>query len=252
VGFVRGFLAPFRGGAYVVRHRLWGYLVLPVILGGALAGAAGVLAARYWRAEPWMSDLLEKSPTLGWIALVVFTGLAAVMLFLVVQPLFVAVFVDRLAERVEREVSGSAPAAPLLASTGRALVHAILKLALYGVALAAGLLLTAVTGVGGFVGVALAGLFLAYDGFDYPLSRRSASFGGKWSYLVRHPLQTVGFSIGTTVMYFIPLMVFVAPAFAAAGATLAFLEGASEAPKEAAEKTASQAGNVAANTGNRP
>ena len=58
-------------------------------------------------------------------------------------------------------MGGSAPTAPLLASTGRALVHAILKLALYGVALAAGLLLTAVTGVGGFVGVALAGLFLA-------------------------------------------------------------------------------------------
>jgi uncharacterized protein involved in cysteine biosynthesis len=203
-----------------------------------------------------MSDLLDKSPTLGWIALVVFTALGAVVLFLVAQPLFVAVFVDRLSERVEREARGSAPTAPLLASTGRALVHAILKLALYGVALAAGLLLTAVTGVGGFVGVGLAGLFLAYDGFDYPLSRRSASFGGKWSYLVRHPLQTVGFSLGTTLMYFIPLMVFVAPAFAAAGATLVFLEGASEGPQkageEAAEKMGSQTGNVAANTGNPP
>ena len=53
-------------------------------------------------------------------------------------------------------------------------------------------------------------------------------------------------------MYFIPLVVFVAPAFAAAGATLAYLEGApqgsKEGPQEAAEKTASQAGNVAANT----
>jgi uncharacterized protein involved in cysteine biosynthesis len=242
VGFLRGFLAPFRGGAYVAHHGLWKYLLLPVMLGAAVAGAAAVLVGRYWRAEPWMADLLEKSPALGWIALVVFTGLGAVVLFLVVQPLFVSVFVDRLSERVERDVRGAAPVAPLLASTGRALVHALLKLSLYGVALAVALLLTALTGVGSFVGVGLAALFLAYDGFDYPLARRSASFGAKWSYLARHPLQTIGFAIGATLLYLIPLALFVAPAFAAVGATLAFLDA------ESAEKTRPQTGNVAANT----
>jgi uncharacterized protein involved in cysteine biosynthesis len=242
VGFVRGFLAPFRGGAYVANRGLWRYLILPVVLGAALAGAAAVLVGRYWRAEPWMADLLEKTPTLGWIALVVFTGLGALVLFLVAQPLFVSVFLDRLSERVERDVRGKAPVAPLLASTVRALVHALLKLALYGVALAVGLLLTALTGVGSIVGVGLAAVFLAYDAFDYPLSRRSASFGAKWSYLARNPLQTIGFAIGATVLYLIPLALFVAPAFSAVGATLAFLDA------EGPEKTSQPAGNVAANT----
>jgi CysZ protein len=224
VGFVRGFLAPFRGGAYVASHGLWRYLVVPVLLDIALSVTAFVLSLRYWRAEPWMADLLDKSPPLGWIALVIFSGLGAVVLFLVVQPLLNAVFVDRLSERVERERSGAAPAAPFLASTGRAIVHGLLKLILYALALAVGLTLTALTGIGSLVGLAFAGLFLAYDGFDYPLSRRGAGFGAKWGYLLRHPGLTIGYGAGATLLYLIPFAIFVAPPFAAVGATLAFLE----------------------------
>jgi CysZ protein len=249
---VRGFLAPFRGGLYVARHRLWGYLVAPLLLGLALATAAAVLVLRYWRAEPWMADLLEKSPALGWVALVVFTGLGAVVLFLIAQPIFLAVFVDRLSGRVERDARGSAPEAPFFASTGRALVHGLFKAVLYGLALVVGLALTAFTGVGSIVGVALAALFLAYDGFDYPLSRRSASFGAKWSYLARHPVQTIGFGAGATVLYLIPLALFVAPAFSGVGATLCYLESAeSTAPaagSQSPEKSRQPAGNGTANT----
>jgi len=79
-------------------------------------------------------------------------------------------------------------------------------------------------GIGSLVGVGLGALFLAYDGFDYPLSRRGASFGKKWAYLARHPAQTLGFGLGATLLYLIPLAVFVAPPFVAAGATLVFLE----------------------------
>jgi CysZ protein len=239
VGFVRGFLAPFRGSAYVARHGLWRYLVVPMVLDIALAVTAFVLSLRYWKAEPWMADLLDKSPPLGWIALVIFSGLGAVVMFLVVQPLLNAVFVDRLSERVEREVRGTAPAAPFIASTGRAIVHGLLKLVLYGLAVAIGLTLTALTGIGSLVGLGFAGLFLAYDGFDYPLSRRGAGFGAKWGYLVRHPGLTIGYGAGTTLLYLIPFAIFVAPPFAAVGATLAFLEtdaseNVSEVPKVAA------------------
>src|SRR5262249_3341848 len=160
----------------------------------------------------------------GWIILVVLAGLGTVVLFLVTQPILNAVFCDRLSERVERDVRGVAPTAPFFASTGKALVHGLLKLVLYGLALVIGLALTAATGVGAVVGVGLAGIFLAYDGFDYPLSRRNATFGGKWMYLLRHPGQTIGYATGTTLLYLIPFALFVAPPFAAVGATLAFLE----------------------------
>lgn len=222
MGFFRGFLAPFRGGVYVARHRLWPYLLLPMVLDLALGAATMFASARYWHEE--LTSTLTTSPVIGWIFLAVMTVLGGVVLFLVAQPLLLAVFADRLSERVERSVRGTAPAVPFIASTGRALVHGLLKLVLYGLALVVGLGLTAVSGIGSLVGVGLGALFLAYDGFDYPLSRRGASFGKKWAYLARHPAQTLGFGLGATLLYLIPLAVFVAPPFVAAGATLVFLE----------------------------
>ena len=104
------------------------------------------------------------------------TVVGGVVLFLIAQPLLLAVFSDQLSERVERDVLGKAPTVPFLTSTGRALVHGLLKLVLYGIALVVGLGLTAVTGgLGRLIGIALGGLSLAYDGFDYPLARRGAA-----------------------------------------------------------------------------
>ena len=230
----------------MARHGLWRYVLVPMVLDIALGVTAFVLSLRFWKAEPWMADLLDKSPPLGWIALVIFSGLGAVVVFLVVQPLLNAVFVDRLSERVEREVRGTAPGAPFLASTGRAIVHGLLKLVLYGLAVAIGLALTAWTGIGSLVGLAFAGLFLAYDGFDYPLSRRGAGFGAKWGYLVRHPGLTIGYGAGATVLYLIPFAIFVAPPLAAVGATLAFLE--TDGSEKGGSENVSEKPKVAANT----
>jgi len=46
--------------------------------------------------------------------------------------------------------------------------------AAHAAALVIGLTLTAVVGIGVPVGLGLGALFLAYDGFDYPLARRAA------------------------------------------------------------------------------
>ena len=110
-------------------------------------------------------------------------------------------------------------------------MHGLLKLVLYAIALVTGLALTALTGIGSLVGLGLAALFLAYDGFDYPLARRGATFGAKWVYLVRHPAQTMGFGAGATLLYLIPFAFLVAPPFAAVGATLVFLEAEAKAGK---------------------
>ena len=90
------------------------------------------------------------------------------------------------------------------------------------------LLLTCLTllmvGMGSAIGVGLAAVFLAYDGFDYPLARRGANFGAKWRYLALHPMQTIGYGLGCTVLYLIPLALVVAPPLMATGATMVYLE----------------------------
>jgi CysZ protein len=222
VGLFRGFLAPFRGAIYVARERMWRHLVAPILVNLALGVGTLVAASRFWRQD--LAEMLAKSPVVGWIFVGVMTVLGGVMLFILLQPLVNAVFCDRLAEAVEKRVRGSAPAVPLLASVGRALAHGLLKLVLYGLALGVGLALTALTGVGSLVGVALGAIFLAYDGFDYPLARRGATFAGKWAYLAKNPGLTLGYGLGSYVLYLVPLAFLVAPPFAAVGATLAFLE----------------------------
>jgi uncharacterized protein involved in cysteine biosynthesis len=223
MGFLRGFVAPFKGAMYVTRERLWHFVLLPLLLNAALAIGSAFVAGRYWQKE--LADRAMGSPALGTLLLVVTTGLGTVILFLILQPLLGAVFNDLLSERVERRVAGDSAKAPFFASAGRALSHGVLKLILYGLAFVVGLALGAVTvGVGSLVGLGLGAIFLAYDGFDYPLSRRSATFGAKWRYLALHPAQTIGYGLGATVFYLIPLALIVAPPFTAVGATLVFLE----------------------------
>jgi CysZ protein len=222
VGLFRGFLAPFRGAIYVARERMWKHLVVPVLLNLALGVGTLVAALRYWRQE--FAQFLATSPVIGWIIVVGLSGLAGAVLFILLQPLLNAIFSDRLAEHVEKRVRGSAPSMPLLPSIGKAIVHGMLKLVFYALALAAGFALTALTGVGSLVGVGLGAIFLAYDGFDYPLARRGASFGAKWAYLAKSPGLALGFGLGSYVLYLVPFAFLVAPPFAAVGATLAYLE----------------------------
>lgn len=245
MGLFRGFLAPFRGGLFVLRHPLKRYLLLPFVLSVGLAIVTMMAARRYWSQE--LASMVSGSPLLGGFFLGVMTVVGGVVLFLIAQPLLLAVFSDQLSERVERIVKGTSPTAPFLASAGRALVHGLLKLVLYGLALVVALALTPAGGVGPIVGLALAALFLAYDGFDYPLARRGASFGAKWAFLARNPGLTIGYGIGATVLYLIPFAVFVASPFAAVGATLAYIDmekATPEAPAVAKTKDA----NVAANS----
>jgi len=219
----RGFVAPFRGAVYVARARLWHFVLVPLLLNIALAVGAAFLAGRYWQME--LAGRAVGSPVLGTLLLVVTTMLGTVILFLILQPLLGTVFNDLLAERVEKRLAGELTKQPFLNSVGRALVHGLLKLILYGLALVVGLALGAVTaGVGSVVGLALGAIFLAYDGFDFPLSRRGATFGAKWRYLALHPAQTIGYGLGATAFYLIPLALIVAPPFTAVGATLVFLE----------------------------
>jgi uncharacterized protein involved in cysteine biosynthesis len=217
----RGFVAPFRGALFVLRHNLWGFVVIPLLLNLALAAAAG-----WWGGGSLATWALSRLDP-GWLASTL-TGLigfvTAVFTFLLLQPVLSAPFVDLLCERTEKIHRGHAPSAGLLRSAALAIAHGMLKLALYAVALTVTLVAGSLTGWGGFLGAVLYAIFAAYDGFDYPLARRAVSFSGKWRYLLSRPGQTVGYCCGAGLFYFVPLAGLLVPSFAAVGATLVFLD----------------------------
>jgi uncharacterized protein involved in cysteine biosynthesis len=250
VGFFRGFFAPFRGGVFVLRGQYGRYLVLPLILSVTLAVAAMIGAHQYWLKD--MGTALADPSFFDSLILGVKTIVFGVLLFLVAQPLLLAVFADRLSERVERDVVGIAPTAPFVSSTGKAITHGLLKLVFYALALAIGAVLwVVIPGLGSLLALCLGGLSLAYDGFDYPLARRNVSFGAKWAYLAKHPGMTIGYGIGATIFYLIPFAIFVAPPMAAVGATLAFIDTEKRQEKGGVAGAKSSDGksvNVAANS----
>jgi CysZ protein len=223
VGFFHGLVAPFRGVAFVARHHLWWYLLLPALINLVLVSATIALAIHLVRERFGTPDGLATS-ILAWIGIAVVSALLALLLFIVGQAVVGAPFVDSLTERTEALVRGEHPRVGLLTSSWQAVWHGLLKGLLYAVALLLTLALSALTVVGGLVWIAVSALFLAFDGFDYPLARRKVGFGGKWRYLVLHPGQTLGYCVGATLLYLVPLAIVVAPAFAAVGATLAYLD----------------------------
>src|SRR6266542_1470498 len=175
MGLVRGLVAPFRGIAFIARRGLWGYLVLPLVLNAGLAALSVWLGFRLVR-EKLGPEWLASSPAVAGIIVIVLAGLAGLLFFVVLQPVVGAPFVDLLSEKTERVLRGHVPSVGFVRSAALAVFHGLLKAVLYGFALAVVLLLGAISGVGGGLGVALYAIFLAFDGFDYPLSRRGVPF----------------------------------------------------------------------------
>jgi CysZ protein len=221
MGFLRGLWAPFRGAAFVARHGLWLYVLAPIALNIALIGGTVALGVHLVRQR--MGPALLGSP-LAAIGLWVVGSLLGLVFFVILQPVVGAPFVDVLTEKVESITRGEHPRIGVLVAAWRSLWHGVLKLLCYAVALALVLALTTLTGIGGGIAAAVSSVLLAYDGFDFPLARRGASFGAKWKYLLVHPGQTLGYCVGATLLYLVPLAIVVAPAFAAVGATLVFLD----------------------------
>jgi len=244
VGFLHGLFAPFRGLSFISQNRLWRYLLGPVLVNIALGIGAFWAMALYWRQE--VAPSLSAHPIWAWIGFVGATVLSGVAVFIALHPVLDAIFNDRLSEKVELQVRGTVPKAPFLASSGRALAHGLLKLVLYALAMLVGIVLGIPSvGIGALVGLALGAVFLAYDGFDYPLARRGTGFRGKWAYLALHPGLTLGYGLGATILYLIPMAFVVAPPLAAAGATLVFLEDETKREKKAEKKAQKQAEDAA-------
>lgn len=215
-----GLAAPLRGVSFVVRHKLARYLLWPLLLNTVVAVGVGLgtirLVGRLW-AGSWMED----NAFVQGLA----TAVVALLAFIALQPVVSAPFIDSLTERVEGLVTGRPPPrAGFWSGLAATVGQGALKSVLYMAALALTLALTIFTAVGGALGLAVYGLFLAYDGFDYPLGRRGIPFAGRWRYLLARPGLVAGYAATTGALMMIPLAGLVVPTLSAVGATLAYLD----------------------------
>jgi CysZ protein len=232
-----GFLAPFRGFAFLAkRPRLWRYAAIPLAINALLVIAA--IWAWIELVVPWAAGLLPGGS--GWLAESGRT-VARVILYVAAIPLVLAVylvvasllggpFYEVLCERVEREVLGMGFDEPPRRSLFRVFVDGIrvesgnLVVAIVG-GLIALFLPIVVPGAGAVVSVPLGWFLAGFDFIAYPFDRRALTLGRKLSMAFRHLPSTLGFGLAVWLML-VPIVTlpFAAPC-AVAGAAMLFPGG---------------------------
>ena len=233
--FGHGARAFGRGLRFVVSHRaLWPLIAAPALL-TLLATLAGADAAWTWGHALIAHHLAGHGAFLATLLLIVFVLFVAgvaYLAFLAVSVVATAPFSGAISERVERLATGGAPGPEgffaQLAEAARELVHTVFALAIY-LALAAILFalhffLPPLAPFTWPASLALTAIFLAYDAFDLPLSRRRASFARKWRCLWDHGAESLGVGVVVALLLAIPGLNLVVPAVAAASGTLLYLE----------------------------
>jgi uncharacterized protein involved in cysteine biosynthesis len=231
---IAGFLAPFRGFAFLLaRRRLWRWAAIPLLLNAVLVVAAGWAWIAF--AVPWFEGLLPGGE--GWLAA---SGRVAVrvLAWIATLPLALGVylvaanvvggpFYEVLCEQVERERMGKGFDEPSRRNLFRMFVDGIrveagnLVVTVLG-GIVALLCPLVIPGAGAFLSVGI-GWFLAGFGFiAYPFDRRAVGLGPKFSFALRHLPATLGLGLAVTLML-VPVVTlpFAAPC-AVVGAALLF------------------------------
>jgi CysZ protein len=244
--FILGFSYPLRAVGFVQREGLGRWIMAPLFLSVLLYF---LFLGSLWLWFPELVNTLWQKPLAegAWGSLLVFlwqtfrgalaflvVGLGLLLLIMLHQIL-AAPFHERLSEKTEEILLGASPRKLTL---GRALteigyaVKDLFRWLLFFVLLNGGLLfLHLLPGVGSGLHALVNGLaallVLAYEFFDYPLSRRQVPFFRKWRMVLKKPLLSLGFGAGVfTLLLFPGSGPFLLP-FACVGGTMLFCDNLS-------------------------
>jgi CysZ protein len=226
--FGRGWRVAFGAG------RVLPFVLLPALVTVAVAGGGSFVAYR------WATDFVARHSAghgalwgaIVWLFVVIFVLATAYVLYVASCLLATAPFAGILSERAEQVHTGETVPpvtwAQMLALATRGLGQALLGVTLYLV-IAVPLFLVQwfVPVVAPFVwvaGIVQAALFFAFDGFNEPLHRRGASFGGKWSFINAHLAESLGFGTGVALLMVIPFFSIIVTPVAVVGGTLLYLD----------------------------
>ncbi len=236
-----GFLYPFRGFRFLVRHpRLLGHIAIPIAINAAVYGAFAWFVGT--NLGGWLEGLVPRGE--AWFWAVLFYALATVAVgallmlsiytFTVVGNLILSPFNGFLSEAVERTYAGHALDAPfslpaVAQDAARSVRAEVGRLGLY---VSGFLLLLTLYLVPPPLGPAAHGVgltaftlfFLGWEYLDYSMERAQFTFSQKRRAALRNAGSFLGFGAGAALMLLIPLMQLVAIPVCVAGATLLFVD----------------------------
>ncbi len=239
---VTGFGYPFRGVGYLLRQpKLIPLAIMPALLNLGLAVVGLVLAfvqapflvGWVW-ARPEAVDLASGALAGLWVVVAVLLGLLVATLWLVLvyatAGLMATPFTDYLTEKVELQVLGiegqDFRLARFLRDIFWSLTHSLLNVLAWAVVMGALLILNLVPVLGSMVFGALSttatAYFLAREMQDGCMTRRRLSWLGKQRQILRHAPLTIGFGLGTMVLFWIPGFNLIMLPFAHVGGALLY------------------------------
>lgn len=232
---------PFIGPLYAIkgfnlirRPGLRRYVLIPLLVNIVLFSGAIWLSAAYFDAA--MAQLLPQG--YEWLEWLLWPLFAAAMLlvmfytFTLVANLICAPFNDLLAEKVERELTGTVQGEDTslmqaLKQSPKALWNEVRKLGYFLVRAIPLLILffiPVLNLIAPFLWIAFSASLLAKEYLDYPMANHGFSFDQQRDILKRHRVASLSFGGSVMVLTMIPVVNFVVMPLAVAGATALYLE----------------------------
>ena len=235
----RGATYPFRALGYLSRHpRLWGYVVVPILLNLVVAALLylGLVVGGFAAIDQFVADTALVNAFEWLLRAVLIIALLLVTGFLLVRfgVVLGSPWYGQLSEQIEVEQLGSAPPAHPLTPLGiardlwRALMFELKKLLLFLVLGGVLLLLNLVPVAGqiiSLIGWTLLGAWIAcLDFFDGPQERRGLLFRRKLANVRRALPGSLGFGLIAFGLVSIPLVNLVSIPICVAAGTLFFCD----------------------------
>ena len=229
--FVAGFTSFLRAARFLFRHpRYLTVVLLPTIANGVLYAFFVYFAVTYFNA--WVTDISEGQSWLGWpvvrhfwwVLYAILLMVACYFTFVPVGALLSAPFSDYLSGKIEDQLlSGNAKESRvgyvevLLVSCA----HGLIRFAFLVIVVVILLPLQLIPVVGWIPLTYAFIFFLAWEGFEYSLSRHGYGFLEKLHFLRRHHAALIGLGSAGFLLLLVPLTaLFVLPMLAASGTVL--------------------------------
>ena len=236
--FLEGIFVPWLGlRVLIVRPRLWGYAIVPVLINLAIMAAAifamftigsALLALLWWSLggewnEGWWLVAKIAIVILGGISTIMVCIAAAVIMWRLLSAMFCGYFYGRIATAVELELGLPAEEMQPI-SIWREMRDAFTDMGWLMTSLAVALVVSLIPFIGAPIALAYSLYFqiltCGRDQFSYPLSLRGKHRAERVAFCQQHFTHTMGVGTVVLAMEFIPIVGALFMVTAAAGAVI--------------------------------